>query len=404
MNDADALPLDGIRVVEFSHMVMGPTCGLILADLGADVIKVEPAPDGDKTRRLRGSGAGFFAIMSRNKRSVALDLKARQGLDAALRLIRTADVVIENFRPGAMDRLGLGYETLRQDNPGLIYMSAKGFLQGPYQDRTALDEVVQMMAGLAYMTGPEGRPLRAGASVNDIMGGMFGVIGILAALLRRASTARGAHVESALYENCVFLVAQHMAQFAVTGEPAAPMPSRISAWSVYDVFDTADGQVFVGVVTDTQWSIFCDAFALDELAADPCLGANRDRVLHRDKYMPRIREILGRLTSAELMARCGTLGLPYAPIQRPEDLFQDPHLTQSGGLLDVTLPDGRTTQVPALPLAMDGRRFGVRRDLPGVGEHTSDVLAELGLDGDLDGTAVEAPEQRSSPPRRDAGR
>ncbi|MCG8558586.1 MAG: CoA transferase [Hyphomicrobiales bacterium] len=389
MSAPAALPLDGIRVVEFSHMVMGPTCGLILADLGADVIKVEPAPDGDKTRRLRGSGAGFFAIMSRNKRSVVLDLKSREGLDAALRLIRTADVVIENFRPGAMARLGLGYEALKADNPGLIYMSAKGFLQGPYEHRTALDEVVQMMAGLAYMTGPEGRPLRAGSSVNDIMGGMFGVIGILAALLRRRSTGEGSHIESALYENCVFLVAQHMAQYAVTAEPAAPMPSRISAWSVYDVFDTADGQVFVGAVTDTQWDIFCEAFGFDDLAADPELATNRERVLQRDRFMPRIRERFARLTADELMTRCEALGLPYAPIRRPQDLFEDPHLTQSGGLLDVTLADGRTTRVPALPLAMDGRRFGVRRDLPGPGEHTGDILAELGLDdGTTDETAA----------------
>ncbi len=394
MSDANALPLEGIRVIEFTHMVMGPTCGLILADLGADVIKVEPAPEGDKTRRLRGSGAGFFATLNRNKRSVVLDLKAARGLQVAKSLVRTADVVIENFRPGAMDRLGLGYEALRRDNPGLVYMSAKGFLKGPYQHRTALDEVVQMMAGLAYMTGPKGRPLRAGASVNDIMGGMFGVIGILAALLQREGAGRGAHIESALYENCVFLVAQHMAQLAVTGEAAEPMPSRLSAWAVYDVFDTRDGQVFVGAVTDTQWRILCDAFAFDELAADPDLGANRDRVLHRDRFIPRIREVFAEMSAADLMARCEELGLPFAPIVRPHELFDDPHLNQSDGLVDVTLDDGRATRIPALPIAMDGRRFGVRRDLPGAGAHTSEVLSELGLsDEEIDDLAVGKPRE-----------
>ena len=278
------LPLDGIRVVEFSHMIMGPSCGLILADLGADVVKIEPTPNGDNTRRLNGSGAGFFPTYNRNKRSIMLDLKAPEGLEVARKLVAGADVLVENFRPGALDRMGLGYDALAPSNERLIYCSLKGYLAGPYENRTALDEVVQMMGGLAYMTGPPGRPLRAGASVNDVMGGMFGAIAILAALQERARTGRGQLVRSSLFENNVFLMAQHMMQFAVTGQPAAPLPVRLAAWAVYDLFDTADGkQIFVGVVSDTQWRAFCDAFGLPELRDDPALKTNFDRVARRER-------------------------------------------------------------------------------------------------------------------------
>jgi len=374
-----ALPLDSVRVVEFSHMVMGPTCGLILADLGADVVKIEPAPAGDNTRRLVGSGAGFFAIFNRNKRSIALDLKSAKGLELAKRLIRRADVLTENFRPGALAALGLSYDALKVDNPGLVYCSLKGFLSGPYERRTALDEVVQMMGGLAYMTGPPGQPLRAGASVNDIMGGMFAAIGILAALRERAATGRGQLVQSALFENNVFLVAQHMAQFAVTGQPAAPMPARISAWAVYDVFATADGeQVFVGVVTDTQWRAFCDTFALPELFADASLATNTQRVEARPWLIPQLREVFLTRTRAEIVGACEQARLPFAPITKPEELFDDPHLKCPGAMVEVSLADGRTTKVPALPVEMKGRRFGRRLDIPRIGEHGAAIAQELG--------------------------
>src|SRR5579875_3906438 len=332
-----ALPLDGIKVVEFTHMVMGPTCGLVLADLGADVVKVEPAPAGDNTRRLTGSGIGFFATMNRNKRSLAVDLKSADGIALVRRLLGEADVLIENFRPGAMDRLGLSYAELSASNPRLIYCSCKGFLPGPYEHRTALDEVVQMMGGLAYMTGLPGKPMRAGSSVNDIMGGMFGAIGILAALEERHRTGRGKHVQSGLFENNVLLVAQHMAQTAITGEEPLPMGVRRPAWPIYDIFDTSDGgQVFVGVVTDTQWKIFCEAFDLPALAADPDLATQAQRVAARARFLPIVADAFRRYDRAALMERCETLGLPFAPIARPAELFDDPHLNASGGLLPVT--------------------------------------------------------------------
>lgn len=378
---SEQLPLHGIRVVEFSHMVMGPSCGLILADLGADVIKIEPLPEGDNTRRLQGSGAGFFPTFNRNKRSVALNLRMPAGLEFAKRLIKRADVVTENFRPGGLEAMGLGYEALTVDNPGLIYCSLKGFLSGPYEHRAALDEVVQMMGGLAYMTGPPGRPLRAGASVNDIMGGMFAAIGILAALHERERTGHGQFVKSALFESNMFLVAQHMTQYAVTGKQAAPMPARLSAWAVYDVFDTGDGQqVFVGVVTDTQWRAFCAEFDMPALLSDPALVSNAQRVMARERFMPILRELFLGLSRAEIVHRCEKAQLPFAPITKPEELFDDPHLACPGAMVEVTLADGRTCPVPALPIEMKGRRFGLRHDVPRVGQHSTTIAEELGYE------------------------
>jgi len=375
-------PLAGLRVVEFTHMVMGPAVGAILVELGAEVIKVEPI-GGDATRQLLGSGAGYFSMYNRNKKSVCLNLKDPQGLALARRLAASADVVVENFRAGTMDRLGLGYEALTALNARLIYCSEKGFLSGPYAHRTALDEVAQMMGGLAYMTGPPGRPLRAGTSVIDVTGGMFGVIGILAALEQRHRTGRGQKVASSLFETTVYLVGQHMAQKAVTGQAAKPMPVRISAWAIYDVFETQDGeQVFVGVVSDSLWEKFCAAFGLTGLGADPRYKTNSQRVQARDTLLPQVRELFKGYTKAALVEKLERTGLPFAPIGKPEEMFDDPHLHASGGLGEVTLPDGTRTRLPLLPVELDGQRPTQGGDLPRPGEHTRAVLAALGLSND----------------------
>ena len=376
------LPLGGIKVIEFSHMVMGPAAGLMLADLGADVIKVEPI-GGDKTRRLRGAGAGYFPMYNRNKRSISVNLKSEEGRDAVLSLIDGADVFIENFRPGALDKLGFGWDALSARNDRLIYCSEKGFLDGPYEHRTALDEVTQMMGGLAYMTGPPGRPLRAGTSVIDVTGGMFGAMGVMAALYEREQTGKGKRITASLFETTVFLVGQHMAQKAVTGQVAAPMPARTSAWAIYQLFDTKDGeQVFVGVVSDGQWKTLCEAFELQHLLEDRELAENRDRVIHKDRFLPEIEAAFKALTKAELMEKIEHLGLPFAPIGKPEDMFDDPHLNASGGLLDMELEDGQSAKLPALPVALDGDRVGLRLSPPKVGEHTDAVMSEAGLSED----------------------
>ncbi|MGV2863032.1 CaiB/BaiF CoA transferase family protein [Achromobacter sp. AGC39] len=376
------LPYEGIRVVEFTHMVMGPTCGMLLADLGAEVIKVEPI-GGDTTRRLLGSGAGFFPMFNRNKKSIALDLKQPEGVEAALRLIDTADIVSENFKSGVMQKLGLDYATLKARNPRLIYVSHKGFLPGPYDNRTALDEVVQMMGGLAYMTGRAGDPLRAGSSVNDIMGGMFGAMGAMAALAQREHTGVGTEVQASLFENNVFLVGQHMMQYAMTGRAPAPMPTRISAWAVYDVFTVKDGeQIFLAVVSDKQWDIFCRAFGLEQWLSDPRLATNNDRVRAREWLMPLLRSHLAGHSSAALAARFEEEGLPFAPITRPEQLFDDPHLNATGGLAPITLPDGRESFVPLAPLTLDGQQPPIRLQPPAVGEHTDALLRAVGYRDD----------------------
>ena len=388
-NQTPVLPLTGVRVVELSHMVMGPTCGMILADLGAEVIKVEP-PNGDNTRRLIGSGAGFFRMFNRNKKSLAVDMSRPAGLEVVHRLIATADVLIENFKPDTLAKYGLDYASLAKQHPRLIYVAHKGFLPGPYAHRTALDEVVQMMAGLAYMTGPVGRPLRAGSSVNDIMGGMFGAIGVFAALRERERTGRGQEVQSALFENCVLLCGQHMQQYAVTGEAALPMPSRTSAWGVYDVFTGADGeQIFLGVVTDTQWAIFCDRFGLQTLAEDPRLSTNNQRVRARQWLIPQLQATFSRYTAAQLQDLFEQNGLPYAPIVRPEQLFEDPHLVASGGLAALTTETGEETAVPLLPITLGEDRLGPRFPLCRIGEHTREVLRALGYDDHEIGTLAQ---------------
>jgi crotonobetainyl-CoA:carnitine CoA-transferase CaiB-like acyl-CoA transferase len=377
---AQALPLEGIRVVEFCHVVMGPACGLVLADMGAEVIKVEPR-DGDHTRKLVASGAGFFPTYNRNKKSFAVDLKSPRGHEAVMKLIASADVVTENFRPGAMDKLGFGQIALRKLKPTLIYCSLKGFLPGPYEHRTGLDEVVQMMGGLAYMTGGRYGPLRAGASVNDVMGGMFGAIAILGALHQRTVTGMGQYVQSALFENNAFLMAQHMMEGLATGKPVSPMPDRIRAWALYDNFKTSGGElVFVGVVTDTQWKVFCDAFGLHDLLGDPALKTNPQRVEARPRILPIVTALFAKMSKQELMDKCEELGLPFAPIAKPEDLFDDPHLNASSGLVPVTLPNGKKTKVPNLPMEMNGARLGTRLDIPKIGEHTREVLSSLGYD------------------------
>ena len=363
-------------------MVMGPACGMVLADLGAEVIKVEPVT-GDLTRNLLGAGAGFFPMFNRNKKSIAIDLRNAEGVQAAIRLASTADVVLQNFKPGVMKKYGLDYASLSRLNPGLIYVNHTGFLPGPYERRTALDEVVQMMGGLAYMTGRPGDPLRAGTSVNDIMGGMFGAIGAMAALMQRAQTGKGQEIDSALFENNVFLVGQHMMQYAVTGQPAAPMPERISSWGLYDIFSVKDGeQIFLAVVSDPQWRTFCSAMGFEDMLHDPALQTNNDRVRARSTMLPELRQRLAQYSAAELAKIFEAYQLPYAPIARPEQLFDDLHLLATGGLADVVLSDGeragQTAKTTLLPIRMAGQRLPVRSNPPKAGEHTRELLASLG--------------------------
>ncbi len=374
-----------VRVLDFGHTVMGPTAGLVLGDLGAEVIRVEPV-DGDPTRRLKGFGTGYFPFYNRNKKSIAINLKDKAGLDIAKKLIGTADVLIENFGPGTMDRLGLGYEALKDQFPRLIYLSLKGFLPGPYENRVALDEIVQMMSGLAYMTGPPGQPLRAGASIVDVMGGMMGVVGVQAALAEREQTGRGQKVTAALFEAAMFLMGQHLAYAALSDEPVPPMPARVSAWAIYDQFVTGDSvPVFLGITSDRHWQRFCEVFGQPELAARDDLKTNNQRIEARDTLKPMVAAILAELTHDQFTSQAAEAKLPFARVARPEDTFEDPHLLASGGLLPTELPGGVYTRLPALPVMMDGARQGPHTNPPDAGADTASILESLGYDaGDID--------------------
>jgi crotonobetainyl-CoA:carnitine CoA-transferase CaiB-like acyl-CoA transferase len=382
-----AAPLAQIRVLEFSHTVMGPTAGLVLAELGADVIKVEPAPEGDRTRGLGGFGAGFFAAFNRNKRSLAVDLKREEGQAVVRRLIPTIDIVLENFGPGTMERLGCGYDELAALNPRLVYLALKGYLAGPYEHRPALDEVVQFQTGLAFMTGPPGQPLRAGASVIDILGAVFGVVAVEAALRERDITGKGQRVASALFESAAFLMSTHMAGMAATGLDARPMPARRGAWAIYEVFQTAGGgQLFIGVTSDQQWARFVEEFGLQRLAADPRLATNVKRLAERSWLIPALQEVLLTLPQDEIARRCERCNVSWAPVGQPGDLFADPHLLATGGLVDVLISrfgggDGKLAPLPALPVEFgsDRQRPGIRRQPPRIGEHNAEVLAEAGF-------------------------
>ncbi|MFN4144337.1 MAG: CaiB/BaiF CoA transferase family protein [Runella sp.] len=374
------LPLSGLRVLEFTHAVMGPTTGLLLADMGAEVIHIEP-PSGDSTRYLKGFGTGYFPFYSRNKKSLALDLKSAEGHEIIYKLVATADIVVENFGPGTMDRLGYGYDHLRTLNESLIYCSLKGFLSGPYEKRHAMDEVVQMMGGLAYMTGRPGDPLRAGTSIVDITGGMFGYIGILLALYERTFTGKGKFVKSALFETTAFVMGQHMAYSAITQVPVPPMPARVSAWSIYRIFDTADGsQVFVGIISEKHWERFCEAFGRQDWLQNPSLKTNNDRIAQRDWFLPDVENTLRQFTKQQIIERCEAADIPFAPIAQVEDLFDDPQLNEGGSLLKTTLPDGTVAKLPKFPLEYEGINVELRHNPPKIGEHTAAILQEIGYD------------------------
>ncbi len=378
MSTNDALPLNGVRVAEFSHAVMGPAAGLILADLGAEVIRVERTPDGDPTRHLKGFGTGYFTYFNRNKKSIAVDLKSDAGCEIAKNLLKTADVLIENFAPGTMDRLGFGYHAVQALNPRLIYLSLKGFMAGPYEKRPALDEVVQMMSGLAYMTGPPGQPLRAGASIVDIMGGTYGAMAVLVALMERAKTGMGKLVQNGLFETAAYIMAQHMAYSAIGQEAVPPMPARVSAWAIYRTFDTADDeQVFIGITSDKHWSSFCDVFDRPDLLARDDLQTNNLRIEQRAWLHPDLEAFFKTMNRSEIVDKADRAQIPFSPIARPEDLFDDPQLNAGGSLLDITLPDGRKTRLPRLPMMLDGHDLGIRSQAPLVGEHTREILAEI---------------------------
>ncbi|MFT7391202.1 MAG: crotonobetainyl-CoA:carnitine CoA-transferase CaiB-like acyl-CoA transferase, partial [Paracoccaceae bacterium] len=378
----DFRPLAGIRVVEMSHMIMGPSCGMFLGQLGAEIIKVEP-PGGDKTRDLTGMGRPMFPLFNRGKKSVTIDVSAPEGRDALQALLATADVFVENFRDSALIKAGVDAPALRARFPRLILACCKGFLSGPYQGRTALDEVVQMMTGLAYMTGPSGRPLRVGSSANDIMGGLFAAFAVMAALMERKDTDQGRELRVGLFENCLLLVAQHMVQFELEGVCPPPMPERDFSWPVYDIFTDASGvQLFVGAVTEGQWRTLCAILDLEDLLSHPRLQTPMDRIRARDWTVPLVAAKIARLDAGALAPRFESAGIPFAPILKPSDMYDDPHVMRPGGLALSRCADGTAFRAPAMPFEVDGTMLTGGGDVAGMGEDTAAVLGALGLTAD----------------------
>jgi crotonobetainyl-CoA:carnitine CoA-transferase CaiB-like acyl-CoA transferase len=376
------LPLTGVRVLELTHIVAGPSGGALFADLGADVIKVEEPRVGDQSRAMPNQGSTFYAL-NRNKRSLALDLKTAAGKEVFARLVRTADVVLDNYAPGVIERLGIGYQWGAGLNPGIVYCSVKGFLPGPYGDRPLLDELAQMMGAMAYMTGPAGQPLRAGASIIDIGAATYGVLATLAALYDRQRTGRGQRIQSGLFETTVFLSAQHVAQAGVTGQTPVPMPARGMGsrlgWGVYQLFTTKDErQVFIAITSNAHWQRFCQEFGLDDLGADPELDSNAKRAANRARTIPRIQALAAELEAAELVARLERAQVPYAPLNTPFDLLDDPQLNSGGKLFEVETAAGQPIKVPATPVSSNAFSLGLRHQPPALGQQSAELLRELG--------------------------
>ncbi len=382
------LPLDGLRVLELGHIIAGPSAGLLLADLGADVIKVERPGEGDQTRGMPAGNGANFHFLNRNKRSITIDLKgSSQGRELFLRLARGSDIVIDNFAYGAVEALGLGYDVLERENPRIIYMALKGFLPGPDEARPFLDELAQMSAGLAFMTGPRGQPMRAGASIVDVGAAAYGIIAVLAALQQRAHTGRGQKITSGLFETTVFWVGQWLANYGATGEPSVPMPEirqgTRMGWGIYQLFTAADGeQVFVGITSNAHWERFCAEFGLVDLLADERLSDNSKRVAARAWLPARIAEEMLKYPSAALAERLARAKIPYAPLRRPDQLVDDPHLNASDQWIATPLPGRPPAKLPKMPVRSSAYEFGLRRPAPQLGEHTREVLQEFGLSKD----------------------
>jgi crotonobetainyl-CoA:carnitine CoA-transferase CaiB-like acyl-CoA transferase len=371
-------PLNGVRVVEMSHMIMGPSCGMFLAFMGAEVIKIEP-PQGDKTRNLTGMGAGFFPTFNRGKKSVTLDPRNSDELATLNALLETADVFVENFRDETLTRIGLAPDQLRKKYPSLIVASCKGFLHGPYEHRAAMDEVVQMMTGMAYMTGPSGRPLRIGSSANDIMGGLSAAYGVLGALLQRDKTGEGTTIRSGLFESCLLLVAQHMVQFDIEGTEAPPMPEREFSWPVYDLFETSDKrQIFVGAATGGQWEKMCRVLGLERLLKDAKLQSRLDQIAARNWTIPMIAKVIATRTYDDLIEVMEKNDLLFAPVKRPAEMYDDPHVNRPGGLFTSHYAEKKDFRGPPLPIAANGRPVVAKTvDLPSVGQHNEEILGPL---------------------------
>lgn len=379
-----ALPLKGVRVLELSHIVAGPSGGMMLGDLGADVIKVEHPSTGDTARSQANEGNTFYTY-NRNKQFLALDLRQAKGKAIFEKLVKQSDIVLDNFAPGALQRLGLDYSWGSKINPRIIYCSVKGFLPGPYGDRPFLDELAQMAGGIAYLTGFEGKPMRAGASITDIGAATYGVMGILAALYRREQTGVGDCIEAGLYETVVFWISQYITGAQLSGKNPPPRGEQTSGmgkamgWGVYQLFPTKGGKpVFIAVTGNRHWVGLCDVLGFDDWKNSAEFNTNRKRTAEKWRIAERITAATQLLTYDDITARLYKALVPYAPVGTPLDILADKHMGEAGRWMQLKVGD-KQLKVPKLPFAMGGTEdFEAAKQPAFLGEHTDTILASIG--------------------------
>jgi len=382
-------PLSGVRVIELAHIMAGPCCGLMLADMGADVIKLEKAPAGDDSRRFLppdiGGESAAFLMMNRNKRGIVVDLKTAGGKQVARRLFAEADVVIENYRKGTMELLGLGYETLRQDNPGLIYCEISGFGRtGPYAERGGFDLIAQGMSGLMSITGeaPGRPPIKCGAPMADITAGILGAMGVLAAYIQRAKTGQGQRVDTSLFEAGIVHTYWQSAIAMASGTAPGPMGSAHPLNAPYEAFKTTDGWITLGAANQANWLKLLDLITAPELGEDPRFTNNHGRITHRIELAKALAPIIRTRTSADWLSRLEAAGVPAGPVLDVAEMHRDPQTLARE--MVTKAPHTKLGPVKTLgaPVKFSATPGGVTRGAPLLGEHTREVLAEYGYGDD----------------------
>jgi len=370
------LPLDGMRVLDLSHAAAGPCCTMLLADMGADVVKIEPFTG--ETFRYTGGGI-MFVNLNRNKRGVALDLRAEGGRQIALKLAAKADILVESFTPGTVDRLGLGYDAISQINPTIIYCSISGFGQnGPYRERPGYDPLAQAMSGMMLATGePDRPPVRTAASTIDYGAGMFGAYAITVALLHRQESGKGQRIDVALFDTAVFYMSHFVTSYALTGQNPTRLGSANLGFVPYQVFEAKDRFIFIGVSTERAWKSFCQALGLDNLVDDPRYATNTTRLQNREELVKTLSQILKQKDSQELMTKLMAADVTCGPLLSVGEMIDDPQVVDRGMILDCYYPELGNIKIGRTPLTFSETMPQVRRRPPLLGEHTIEILKEL---------------------------
>jgi crotonobetainyl-CoA:carnitine CoA-transferase CaiB-like acyl-CoA transferase len=383
MNDGPKLPLAGVKVLDLSRVLAGPYATMVLGDLGADVIKVEHPERGDDTRHwgppFAGEGeareSAYFLAVNRNKRSIGVDLKAPEGLERIKKLAAEADVVIENWRRGALEKLGLGYEALRATNPSLVYCSITGFGPGPDEERPGYDFLVQARGGVMGITGqPEGEPTKVGVAISDIVCGLFASNAILAALHRRDATGEGSRIEVPLFESTLGWLANRGQEYLVSGEDKGLIGNAHPSIVPYQTFDASDRPLVVAVGNNNQFAGLCKAVGRPELAEDERFATNPDRVANREALISELQEEFGKRPADEWAGEIRAAGIPSGPVNTLADVFADDHVRGSGILQDIVHASAGPLKMLASPILIDTERLPIRRPPPTLGQHTAETL------------------------------